>query len=232
MSAVIPATDLQQLFDDNAATYDRVNTVISLGMDRRWRTWVARRAVRREGARVLDAFAGTGRTGIRAAELGAEVTLADFSYSMLAEAIARARRRGVSVSVVAADLTGTTPIPGGPFDAVTVVFGIRYLNDPVAVVERLSRLLAPGGRVVLLEFAEPPRRLVSRVAGLYFFRLLPRIAGALAGRSALYRMLVDTTHQIHGAGQLQAYLEDAGLRFVGQKTMGFGLVIGMVGERV
>lgn len=230
MPAAIPASDAERLFDANAATYDKVNTVISLGLDDRWRSWAARRAVRRTGARVLDAFSGTGRTGIRAAELGAEVTLADISYSMLAEAVAEARRRSVSVSVVATDLTAADTVVGAPFDAVTVAFGIRYLADPVEVIRRLTSLLVPGGRVVLLEFAEPSGGLLSRVAGVYFFRVLPKIASALAGTSELYRLLAQTTHEIKGAGQLRGYLEEAGLRFVGQKTMGFGLVIGLVGE--
>lgn len=230
MRAALPVAEAERLFDANAATYDRVNTVISLGLDDRWRTWAARRAVRRSGARVLDAFAGTGRTGIRAAELGAHVTLADISYSMLAEAVAEARRRSVSVSAVAVDLTTAETVPGAPFDAVTIVFGVRYLADPVAVIRRLASLLVPGGRVVLLDFAEPTGGLLSRAAAVYFFRVLPRIASALAGRSELYRLLADTTHEIKGAGQLRGYLEDSGLHFVGQKTMGFGLVIGLVGE--
>lgn len=231
MAATPPAAEVVRLFEANAATYDRVNSVVSLGLDARWRTWAARRAVRHAGAKVLDAFAGTGRTGIRAAELGAEVTLADFSRAMLLEAMAAARRRGVSPSVVATDLTAGTPIPGAPFDAVTVTFGIRYLRDPVAVIRSLASMLVPGGRVVVLEFAEPGRRFVSRAAAFYFFRLLPKVASAIAGSADLYRVLTTTTHEIGGADHLEGLLRSAGLGIVGRRTMGFGLVIGVVGER-
>lgn len=229
MESAPSAPEVRRLFDANAATYDRVNTVISLGLDSRWRRWAARRAVRRHGARVLDAFSGTGRTGVLAAELGAEVTLADFSRPMLAEAMAEARRKGVSVSVFATDLTGAEQIPGAPFDAVTVTFGIRYLADPVAVIARLASMLVPGGRVVLLEFAEPGHGLVSRAAGAYFFRLLPRIAAAIAGSPDLYEVLTSTTHQVRGAEHLEQLMRSAGLDIVGTKTMGFGLVVGVVG---
>jgi len=161
--------------------------------------------------------------------MGAEVTLADFSRPMLVEAMAEARRKGVSVSVVDADLTGDERIPGVPFDAVTVTFGIRYLDDPVSVIARLASMLAPGGRLVLLEFAEPGHRLVSRAAGVYFFRLLPKIATAIAGSPELYRVLTSTTHRVRGAEHLEQLMRSAGLGIVGTKTMGFGLVIGVVG---
>lgn len=224
----LPLDETRRLFDENADTYDRVNTIVSLGLDSRWRRWAARRAVTRPGSRVLDAFAGTGRTGIRAAELGAEVTLADLSRGMLAEADAGARRRGVSVHVVEADLGEVERIPGAPFDALTLTFGIRYLAEPARVLARIAGLLKPGARVVLLDFTEPDGGVISRLAGAYFFGVLPKIAAALAGRSELYRLLVRTTHQIEGPWVLEDIATGAGLQLVGTRVMGFGLVTGVV----
>lgn len=224
----MPIEETRRLFDESAATYDRVNTVISLGLDSRWRKWAARRAVMGPNSHVLDAFAGTGRTGIRAAELGADVTLADMSRGMLAEADAQARRRGVSVHVIESDLGEVEHLPGAPFDALTLTFGIRYLAEPARVLARIARLLKPGARVVLLDFTEPDRGIVSKVAGAYFFGVLPKIASALSGRSELYRLLVRTTHEIEGPWVLEDIVAEAGLRLVGTKVMGFGLVTGVV----
>jgi demethylmenaquinone methyltransferase/2-methoxy-6-polyprenyl-1,4-benzoquinol methylase len=221
---------VRELFDDNALTYDRVNTVISLGLDAHWRDWVARQAVVRPGARVLDAFAGTGLVGLRAAALGARVTLADISPGMLDVAARRAGERGLRVECVITDLARETlALPGAPFDAITMVFGVRYLDDPSAVIGRLSALLADGGRFVVMEFAEPSGGIVSRLASLYFFRLLPRVAVALSGRNELYERLTATTHEIHGRAHLEEIVRNAGLRIVETRVMGFGLVIAIVG---
>lgn len=236
MSDPTPTGDVgvRALFDENARTYDRVNSIISLGLDSRWRDWVARQAVGgRPGARVLDAFAGTGPTGIRAAQLGAEVTLADFSPAMLGVAGQRAASRRVRVRCVAADLAGDDSAWGreldGPFDAITMVFGVRYLADPSAVIRHLATRLAEDGRFIVMDFVDPKGgRLLTRLAAIYFFRVLPRIASVLAGRRELYERLVATTHAIHGRGDLEAILRAAGLTVVETRVMGFGLVVGIV----
>lgn len=226
------STDTLRVFEENAATYDRVNTVISLGLDARWRNWVARQAVAHAGSRVLDAFAGTGLVGLRAARLGARVTLADASCAMLEQAERRARRRELSVSTVRADLAAPSlpAFPDAPFDGITMVFGVRYLDRPSEVIRRLSSLLSPSGRFVVLEFAEPDGGLISRLASFYFFRVLPKIASALSGHPELYSLLGSTTHSIHGPGALVRVVEESGLRIAETRTMGFGLVVGIVGQ--
>ena len=222
---------VRELFDANAPTYDRVNSIISLGLDARWRDWAARRAVGRPGARVLDAFAGTGLVGLRAAELGAQVTLADVSPRMLAVVERRAAERGLRVTTALADLDrGTPEVPGAPFDAVTVVFGLRYLDDPAATIGALSNLLANGGVLVAMDFVEPDGGLLSRLAAFYFFHVLPVIARTLAGRRELYDRLLQTTHAMGPASHMVALVEAAGLEAIEVRRMGFGLVLGVVGR--
>lgn len=224
--------DVEELFDENATTYDRVNTVISFGLDARWRDWVARQAVARPGARVLDAFAGTGLVGLRAAALGAQVTLADISPGMLSIAARRADRLGLRAAFTTTDLTLPDPhFPDAPYDAITMVFGVRYLADPSAVIRRLSKLLADDGRFVIMDFVEPDAGLLSRLAAFYFFRILPRIAGALAGKPELYQRLITTTHALHGQAHLERIVRDGGLVITETRNMGFGLVVGVVGNK-
>lgn len=219
----------RSLFDENAGTYDRVNTMISLGLDARWRRWAARRAAWTPGARVLDAFAGTGRVGLEAAALGADVTLADDSRGMLDVAASEAARRGIVLRCVLTDLTAERlPFETGSFDAVTVSFGVRYLDSPADVLRRLGRLLRPDGRLVVLEFVRQPRGPISWAASVYFFRVLPRIAGLLAGRRELYDYLASSTLAVGHVEDLAAVCRAAGFDVRSCRTMGFGLVAGLV----
>lgn len=225
------AEDLEAVFDENAVSYDRVNRVISLGMDRRWRRWAARQAVWKSGTVLLDAFAGTGLVGLEAKRLGASVTLVDDSGRMLAVARHYAHERGLEVEISQADLTAQQlPFSPASFDAVTVVFGVRYLADPAAVLRGLAQLLTPGGRIVIVEFVVPEPRLISSAASWYFFRVIPRIAPLLGGRAHLHDTLAETTRALGAVENLVAIAEQAGLQVTEQKLMGFGMVAGLVCE--
>ena len=219
------------LFDENAGTYDRVNAVISLGLDARWRAWAARRATSGPDSRVLDAYAGTGLVGLRAARLGADVTLADASPRMLDVARARAAAASLRVHVLECDLTAEPlRMSGAPFDAVTLVFGVRYLDEPARALRSLAGLLRPGGEMVIVEFVEPDGSAVARLAAWYFFRVLPRLAGLLSGHPDLYETLSATTHAMGRAEHLEGIVRDAGLEVSERRSMGFGLVCGIVAK--
>lgn len=216
----------RELFDANAESYDRVNRLISMGLHARWYEWAASRAVLSAGERVLDAFAGTGGVGLRAAARGGEVTLADISQKMLAVAQENATERGLHVSTNNADLTAERVcMLGAPFDAVTLMWGLRYLDEPTRVVRNLASLLGSQGRLVIVEFVEPER---ISPAGFYFFRVLPVAAGLLAHRRELYRELACSTRRLGSERRLVEIVESAGLRIVERRSMGFGLVMGIV----
>ncbi len=225
----VDAAAARRLFDANAARYDRVNAIVSLGLDARWRRWVARRAVTRRGARVLDAFAGTGRVGIECAAVGADVTLADASPAMLGEAARYAGERGFRVREVLVDLAAEElPFAAASFDAIAVSFGIRYLDAPGDVLRRLGTLLAPGGRLVVLEFVRPAPGPVSSPAAVYFFRILPRVASALTGRPELYEYLTGSVRRIGREDDLARLLSSSDYDVVERRRAGFGLVAAFV----
>lgn len=221
------------LFDRNARTYDAVNLVVSLGMTNAWYGWAAEQAVHEPGERVLDAFAGSGAVGIRMAKRGAKVTLADVSPRMLKAAAMDAKRLGVEVESLEIDLTAQPlRVPGAPFDAVTAMWGARYVDDPVAVIGSLAEQLCPGGRLVLVDFVEPSGGLTSRVAAAYFNGIVPTVGTLVSGSPDLYRELTASTHRTGPAPRLRDTVESAGLRIVAERSMGFGLVQGLVGVPV
>lgn len=243
-SVAAPGAGVRELFDANARTYDRVNTMLSFGLDARWRRWAAARTVSagvagdvarvggREAVHVLDAFAGTGLVGLEEAALGADVTLADVSPRMLEVAQARAVRRGLHVSAVDCDLTGSlAEMPGAPFDAVSVGFGVRYLDDPVAVLARLCTVVRPGGRLVLLEVVEPEPSPLSRLGSFYFFHVVPAVASALTGHPELYRRLAETTHAIGDPPRFVDLAVRAGFCVEEVRLMGLGMIVGVVASK-
>lgn len=222
----------RELFDRNARTYDAVNLVVSFGMTGAWYGWAADQAVVGPGARVLDAFSGSGAVGIRAARRGACVTLADVSPRMLKAAALDAKRAGVDVALLETDLTARPlDLPGAPFDAITAMWGTRYVDDPSAVLHGLAEQLTPEGRLVLVDFVEPSDGFVSRAASVYFFRVVPAVGTIVSGSPDLYRELVATTHRMGPASRLRDMVERAGLRVAQEHAMGFGLVRGIVATR-
>jgi demethylmenaquinone methyltransferase / 2-methoxy-6-polyprenyl-1,4-benzoquinol methylase len=232
--------DVAALFDRNAARYDRVNTVISFGQDATWRRHTAAGALAAAAAvggpgalRILDACGGTGRLALELACGGADVTMADASPGMLAVATARAQRMGVALRTVRADLAAepAAELPGAPFAAATIAFGLRYMEHPAGLLRSLADALVPGGVVAVLEFVVPPRGVLSAIGSAYFFGVLPRVATLLAGRAELYRELSATTHALGASTDLLRVVGDAGLRPLAMRAFAQGLVVNIVAAR-
>jgi demethylmenaquinone methyltransferase/2-methoxy-6-polyprenyl-1,4-benzoquinol methylase len=249
------------LFDRNVATYDRVNTIITFGLDGRWRRWAARQAVPFDfGASpspafgeetasrgdagpafaplrprpVLDACAGTGLLALDLARRRATVTAVDAAPGMLAVARGRLNAAGLPLRTVVADLSDPAAAGtlGGPFEAVTLGFGLRYFAEPGALLRLLRGLLAPGGRLVVVEAVRPPRDLLGAAAGFYFFEVAPRLGTALAGRAELYDFLTASTRALGSADDVAAHLRAAGFGVVVRRRFACGVVAGFVAEPV
>ncbi|HEY6031571.1 MAG TPA: ubiquinone/menaquinone biosynthesis methyltransferase, partial [Gaiellaceae bacterium] len=140
---------VRTMFDRIAPVYDAMNRVMTAGLDRRWRRITAE-AVVREGDAVLDAACGTGDLALADAKAGGRVTGLDFSERMLE----RARRKGPGLEWVQGDALAL-PFPDASFDAATVGFGVRNLDDLEAGLRELRRVLKPGGRLGVLEITRP-----------------------------------------------------------------------------
>lgn len=146
------------MFDGVAAGYDRANSVMTFGFDRRWRITTSKVLDARRGERVLDLAAGTGVSTTEYSRNGAWCVAADFSLGMLRSG----RHRGVPM--VAADAL-RLPFADDSFDAATISFGIRNFVDTSAALTEIARVVRPGGRLVICEVSTPtfpPIRFVYR----------------------------------------------------------------------
>jgi demethylmenaquinone methyltransferase / 2-methoxy-6-polyprenyl-1,4-benzoquinol methylase len=177
--------EVAAMFDGVAERYDRTNTVASLGLDRHWRSVTRRVLDLVPGQKVLDVAAGTAVSTVGLAESGAWCVAADFSLGMLAEGRERA------VPKVAADAL-RLPFADGVFDAVTVSFGLRNMNDTSAALTELRRVAKPGGRLVVCEFSRPVFRPFRFVYLNYLMRALPAIAGRVSSNPEAYRYLAES----------------------------------------
>ena len=204
------------MFDRIAPVYDVMNPVMSAGLDRRWRRLTAR-AVVRPGMRVLDACCGTGDLAIAARKAGGDVTGVDFSERMLE----RARRKAPDIEWVAGDLLAL-PFGDAAFQAATVGFGVRNVDDLEAGLRELARVLEPGGRLGCLEITRP-RGLLRPFFRLWFDGLVP-LAGRILPGGAAYTYLPASVRRFPGPEDLGAAMERVGFVDVRWRLLGGGIV--------
>jgi demethylmenaquinone methyltransferase / 2-methoxy-6-polyprenyl-1,4-benzoquinol methylase len=218
----LPAEGVRAMFDRIAPVYDAMNRVMTAGLDQRWRRETARAAVR-PGDVVLDACCGTGDLAVAAERLGGRVTGLDFSERMLE----RARRKEPAIEWVRGDLL-ELPFADGSFDAATVAFGVRNVEDLERALAELRRVLRAGGRLAILEITQP-RGALAPFYRLWFDRIVPLLGRLLPGGSA-YTYLPASVRRFPGPEELVALLEAAGLRDVRYRTFAAGIVALHTGE--
>lgn len=212
----LPADGVRRMFDKIAPVYDAMNRVMTGGLDRRWRRATVNDVVRR-GDRVLDACCGTGDLALAARARGADVVGLDFSERMLE----RARAKSRDVDWVQGDMLAL-PFEDASFDAVTVGFGVRNVDDLAAGLRELRRVLRDGGRVGILEITRP-RGPLAPFYRLWFDRVVPALGRVLPGGAA-YTYLPASVRRFPGPEELAAELEEAGFSGVRFRLFAGGIV--------
>jgi demethylmenaquinone methyltransferase/2-methoxy-6-polyprenyl-1,4-benzoquinol methylase len=193
---------VRTMFDRIAPVYDVMNRVMTAGLDVRWRRLAAESVVR-PGDRVLDAACGTGDLALADLRAGAgRVTGLDFSEKMLERA-----RRKAPLDWVQGDMLAL-PFADATFDAVTVGFGVRNVDDLPLALRELRRVLQPGGRIAILEITQP-RGPLRPFYSLWFDRVVPLLGKALPGGAA-YTYLPASVKRFPTAERLADMLREAG----------------------
>ncbi len=175
---------IRDMFRSIAGRYDRANTVLSAGIHHRWRRKTVEWAGVRPGDRVLDCATGTGELAIAFQQAEAEVIGTDFVPEMLEIA----RRKSAAVKFDVADVTNLA-YPDNSFDIASIAFGIRNVGDPARGLREMTRVVRSGGRVIVLEFGQPPNRVLNALYAWYRATILPRLGGAVTGRREAYEYL-------------------------------------------
>jgi demethylmenaquinone methyltransferase/2-methoxy-6-polyprenyl-1,4-benzoquinol methylase len=208
---------VRTMFDRIAPVYDVMNHVMTAGLDVRWRKRAARAAVR-TGDRVLDAACGTGDLAIADLKAGAgKVTGLDFSAKMLE----RARAKQTPIEWLQGDMLAL-PFADETFDAATVGFGVRNVENLELGLSELRRVLRPGGRLAILEITQP-RGALRPFYSLWFDRIVPLLGKVLPGGDA-YTYLPASVKRFPTAERLAEMLREAGFADVRFELMGGSIV--------
>lgn len=220
------AGQVRRVFSEIAPRYDLLNHVLSLNVDRLWRRAAVDRLEWEEkpAGTYLDACAGTFDLALELARrkgFRGRVVAADFAHAMLAEGAPKIHT--APVRPVCGD-TLALPFEDARFDGATVGFGVRNLADVRAGLGELLRVLRPGARLVVLEFTEPPNRLVRAGYLFYFRRILPVIGRVVSGHPWAYSYLPESVREFPGPKEFAALLSEVGFRDVGWQLLTGGIV--------
>lgn len=204
---------IREMFDAIAPRYDLLNRLLSLGIDRRWRTFAVGCLEIPENGRVLDLATGTGDVALEVARRtpdSVQIVGEDFTQAMLVRGREKIDQSPFAERIFLVNAPcEAIAHPAQVFDGVTIAFGIRNVVDRAAGLREMWRVLKPGGRVVILEFSTPRNVLFKKLYYFYFRRLLPLIGGLFSTRSA-YQYLPDSVLEFPTREDFKAMMAGAG----------------------
>ena len=205
------------MFDGVARRYDLTNTVLSGGRDAAWRRATREALGARPGDVVLDVAAGTAVSTVELAAGGVTAIACDFSQGMLRAGAARA------VPKVAGDAMGL-PLADASVDGLVISFGLRNVADPDAALREFTRVVRPGGTLVVCEFSSPTWAPFRTVYTEYLMRALPRIARAVSSNPDAYVYLAESIRAWPDQAALAARVRAAGWGEVAWHNLSGGIV--------
>ena len=225
---------IRNAFDAIAGRYDRMNRIMSFGVDINWRRQALRWLAERQPRTILDVATGTGDFALLAAEMlpDARITGLDLSTEMLSVAEGKVRGRGLEnrIKLMAGDILHP-PAFQEKFDAATIAFGVRNFESLQQGLKATQGLLRPGGVVLVLEQARPCRFPVRQLHGLYLRRGIPLAGRLIAGLPAEYRYLQHSVAEVPQGVEMEQILTAAGFRDPQTRYYTFGSCACYLAER-
>lgn len=212
------------MFDGIANRYDFLNHFLSFGIDNYWRVQSVKALNLEKGDHLLDVACGTGDQGFSALKrTDIQVTGLDFSANMLSIADKKIKARNLTdkFRVVQGDAEAL-PFDDDTFEALSISYGIRNVGTIATALDEFFRVLKPGGRLSILEFAEPPGWFFGRLYRFYFDHVLPLMAGLFSSKSA-YTYLPESVRHFPDREDFKALLKSTGFRRIGHKDLTFGV---------
>lgn len=183
---------VEHMFDDIAPKYDFLNRFLSLGIDVQWRKKAIKRLVKWQPRQILDVATGTGDVALMAYDMlhPEKITGVDISQGMLQVGREKITKAGLSemIELRQADSTAL-PFEDNSFDAITVAFGVRNFQDLEKGLSEMSRVLKPGGRLIVLEFSRPHNLAFKGLYNFYMNIVTPAMGNLFSKNKEAYSYL-------------------------------------------
>ncbi|MCD8080991.1 MAG: bifunctional demethylmenaquinone methyltransferase/2-methoxy-6-polyprenyl-1,4-benzoquinol methylase UbiE [Bacteroides sp.] len=220
------ATQVEQMFDNIASDYDRLNHTLSWGIDRYWRKKAIRLLKPSQPQQILDVATGTGDFAIQACyELKPrQIIGTDISEGMMEVGRQKVEKAGLSgrITFVREDCT-TLSFARNSFDAVTVAFGIRNFEDLEKGLAEMFRVLRPGGKLVMLELTTPERFPMKQLFGIYSRIIIPLLGRLFSKDRRAYTYLPETIRVFPQGEVMQKILWQTGFKEIAFRRLTFGI---------
>lgn len=228
----VPVTEKEKhvadVFHSVAAKYDIMNDLMSFGVHRIWKAFTIEYSGVRPGNKVLDLAGGTGDLALKFSKIvgpQGQVVLADINESMLKVGRDKLFDKGASGNTRFTQANAEAlPFPDNTFDCITIAFGLRNVTDKDKALASMTRVLKPGGRLLVLEFSKPSSPVLSKVYDAYSFSLLPKIGKMVVDDEESYRYLAESIRMHPDQQTLKAMMENAGLTQCQYHNMTGGVV--------
>lgn len=185
---------VRNMFADIADDYDKINSILSLGVHSAWRKKTVEMSGAKPGDRILDCATGTGDLAFEFKKKvghSGTVTGTDFCEEMIEHAPEKAEKKQLVVKFEVADAMNL-PYEDKSFDVASIAFGIRNVDDPIQCLKEMARVVKKGGRVVILEFGQPDG-LIKYPYQFYSRYVMPTVGGWISGNKDAYTYLPETS---------------------------------------
>lgn len=213
------------MFDSIAPTYDKLNHILSLNIDKLWRKRAVRRIAARKPQSVIDIACGTADSTIELAKTGIpNIVGIDVSAEMIKIGEKKIKSMGLGNDIMLKiEDCESMSFPDNSFDAAFIAFGIRNFEDKKKGLRELRRVLNDNGHLMILELSVPQNRLMLALYKMYFLNILPLIGKMVSGNSTAYRYLPMSVMNFPKPSEFMDMMKECGFTKVSQKALTFGL---------
>lgn len=222
------------MFDNIAPTYDKLNHIFSLSIDKVWRRRVVRLVRRMKPLRILDLATGTGDLAIKMAKRipKARIMGVDLSENMLAVAAEKVRRKGLDdhIALYQGDAENLD-VADGVVDVVTVAFGVRNFGNIERGLQEIWRALRPGGHIVVLELSTPRNLIVRKLYQFYSNHVMKPVGGLVSRDRKAYNYLPDSIVEFDTPEEFIKKLERTGFEKCRRRSQSFGIAQIYIGQK-
>lgn len=212
------------LFDRIAHSYDKLNHLLSLNIDKRWRRKTVKQLVPCQN--LLDVAIGTADLAIEIVKQGKAqyVTGIDLSTEMMKIGAEKVEEAHLQEQISFTEGSALAlPYPDGHFDAVTCAYGVRNFSDLDQGLHEMRRVLKPSGQLMILEFSYPKNKIIAWFYDIYFSKILPKIGKWMSKDKTAYQYLNSSVKNFIWGEEMAERLRTAGFRDINYKTMSCGI---------